>query len=360
MCICRIKRKLYDQFKYNPQFSTMKSGKAKLFTIVFISLLSFVVQSCTGQPASGQNLLKLEKEIQLPGVKGRIDHIDINVKDQIAYVAALGNNSLEIVDLKNGRVLNSIKGLDEPQGVAWIAVHHEIFVANGGTGECDFYNASTYKKVASIKFRDDADGARYDAASDRVYVGYGSGGIAIIDAGSHKQVGNIELPSHPESFQLDPKLNKIWVNLPGSGMIGVLDLKQLKLTGKWSRLMPRANFPMAYDAGQHRLIVGYRLPAKMIVYDAENGKEIFSTPMVGDADDLYWDEDNKQVYVSGGSGEVNIFKQTGGTKYEQVANIETRSGARTSLLVPELELLLIAARAEGDKPAALLVYKINR
>ncbi|WP_295676940.1 hypothetical protein [uncultured Mucilaginibacter sp.] len=327
------------------------------YTFLIAGLLT--VASCKAQTETGKENLTLSKTISLGDIKGRIDHIDINIKDRIAYVAALGNNSLEIVDLKAGRVLHSIKGLDEPQGVAWIATHHEIFVANGGSGECAFYDAVTFKKTASIKLADDADDARYDPGTDRIYVGYAAGGIAIIDASSHKQVGNIDLPSHPESFQIDTKINKIWINLPGSGMIGVADLQQLKLIAKWPRLIPRSNFPMAYDAEQHRLMVGYRLPAKLIIYDAVTSKEIFSAPMVGDADDLYWDQSNKQIYVSGGSGEVNIFKQTAEVKYEQVANIATRGGARTSLLVPELGLFLIAARAGGIEKAALLIYKIN-
>ncbi len=252
-----------------------------------------LVSSCDAQQESGQQLLMLQKEIALPNVKGRIDHIDINLKDQVAYVAALGNNTLEIVDLKSGKVTGSIKGLDEPQGVAYIENHQELLVANGGTGECAFYNALTLKKTGSIKLASDADDVRYNAIEDKIYVGYGSGGIAIIDAASHQQVGDIALPAHPESFQLDMKANKLWVNLPGSGMVGVADLKQLKLAAKWTKLLPRANFPMAYDEVQHRIIVGYRVPAKLIVYDSENGKEIFSSSMVGDVDDLYWDAKSK-------------------------------------------------------------------
>ena len=325
-----------------------------MLTLHFAGLVSFT--GCQAQKY-GNQFLTFEKEIIMPNVKGRIDHIDINIKDQIAYIAALGNNTLEIVDLKNGKVAGNIKGLDEPQGVAYIEKHQELLVANGGTGECNFYNALTLKKTGSIKLANDADDVRYDAEADKIYVGYGSGGIAIIDAASHKQVGNIALPAHPESFQLDAKANKLWVNLPGSGMIGVVDLKQLKLIAKWSKLLPRANFPMAYDEEQHRIVVGYRLPAKLIVYDSETGKEIFSAPMVGDVDDLYWDKATKQVYISGGSGSVNIIKQTGNTTYQQIADIKTRDGARTSLLIPELRLFLIAARANGDQKAALLVYK---
>ncbi|GAC1300624.1 MAG: hypothetical protein NVSMB24_01630 [Mucilaginibacter sp.] len=334
----------------------MPYQKYPLLTLLLAGLVNFI--SCDAQE-TGKQLLTFQKEIALPNVKGRIDHIDINVKDQIAYVAALGNNTLEVVDLKSGKVTGSIAGLDEPQGVAYITKHQEILVANGGTGECGFYNALTLKKTGSIKLADDADDVRYDAETDKIYVGYGSGGIAILDAASHKQVGDIKFPAHPESFQLDTKTNKLWVNLPGSGMIGVCDLKQLKLIAKWSKLFPRANFPMAYDEAQHRIIAGYRVPAKLIVYDSENGKEIFSGPMVGDVDDLYWDAKNKSIYISGGSGALDIFKQTNDNPYKQVAHIKTRDGARTSLLVPELGLFLIAARESGDQKAALLVYKTN-
>ncbi|MDB5117044.1 MAG: hypothetical protein JWQ79_2536 [Mucilaginibacter sp.] len=323
---------------------------------MFVLLICF--NGCQAQE-SGKQLLTIKKEIALPNVKGRIDHIDINLKDQIAYIAALSNNTLEVVDLKSGKVTGSINGLSEPQGVAYISKHQEILIANGGTGECGFYNASTLKKTGSIELADDADDVRYDAGEDKIYVGYGSGGIAIIDAASHKQVGNIALPAHPESFQLDAKANKLWINLPGSGMVGVADLKQLKLTTKWSKLLPRANFPMAYDEAQHRIIVGYRVPAKLIVYDSETGKELFSAPMVGDVDDLYWDATTKSIYISGGGGSVNIFKQIGNMTYKQIADIKTRSGARTSLLVPELGLFLIAAKEDGDQKAALLVYQTN-
>jgi len=335
----------------------MKYPNQKILTLLIAGLVSFT--GCQAQE-SGKQFLKLEKEIALPGVKGRIDHIDINIKDHIAYIAALGNNTLEIVDLESGKITGSISGLSEPQGVAYIPKHEEILIANGGTGECGFYNALTLKNTGSIKLAGDADDVRYDESTDKIYVGYGSGGIAIIDATSHKQVGDIALPAHPESFQLDGRTNKLWVNLPGSGLIGIADLKTLKLIAKWSKLLPRANFPMAYDEAQHRIIVGYRVPAKLIVYDSETGKEIFSASMVGDVDDLYWDKDGKQIFISGGGGSVNIFKQTGDVTYKQIADIKTRSGARTSLLVPELSLLLIAARESGDQKAALLVYKIVR
>lgn len=322
--------------------------------------LLFGLCVCIQSRSNGQNTLKLEKEIPLPGVKGRIDHLDINLNDQVAYIAALGNNTVEVVDLKNGKILHSITGLSEPQGLGYISKHHELFVADGGTGECIFYNVANWQKLASIKYDDDADDVRYDAGSDRIYVGYGSGGIGIIDAATHKKIADIALPVHPESFQLDAKEGKIWINMPGSGMIGVADLKTNKLVAQWKKFLPRANFPMAYDSVQHRVMVGYRIPATLKVFDSRSGKELFSSGMVGDVDDFYWDESTNQILISGGGGSINIFKQTSATAYKQVADIKTRSGARTSLWVPELRLFLIAARAADGKPATLLVYRMDK
>jgi DNA-binding beta-propeller fold protein YncE len=315
------------------------------------------LMSCKNQLVFGHELLKLEKEITLPGIKGRIDHIDIDIQNQIAFVAALGNNTVEVVDLKKGIVLNSITGLSEPQGVAYIPIHHELFVANGGTGECIFYNASNFQKTGSVKYDDDADDVRYDEGTDRIYVGYGGGGIGVIDPATHKAINDIKLPAHPESFQLDTKEGKLWVNLPGSGCIGVVDIKKGKLVDQWKRLLPRSNFPMAYDAVRHRIIVGFRNLATLKVLDSRTGKELFSSGMVGDVDDFYWDERTKQILISGGGGSINIFRQTGDT-YKQVADIKTRSGARTSLLVPELRLFLLAARENNNLPASLMIYRL--
>jgi YVTN family beta-propeller protein len=324
----------------------------------FILMLAVLLSGCGNNHSFGQSVLKLNKEISLPNVKGRIDHLDIDVQDQLIFVAELGNNTVEVADLKTGKVLHTITGLSEPQGLAYIPKHHELFVANGGTGECLFYSTTNWQKTASIKYDDDADDARYDAGADQIYVGYGSGGIGIINAATHQKIADVPLPAHPESFQLDAGANRLWVNLPGSGMIGVIDIKQHKLINKWKRLLPRANFPMAYDAGQHRIIVGYRVPATLKVLDSNTGKEIFSSGMAGDADDLYWNDKTKQILVSGGSGSVDVFKQTGSTTYKEVANIPTRDGARTSLWVPELRLFILAARATGGHEAALLVYKL--
>lgn len=296
----------------------------------------------------------------MPGVKGRIDHMDVNLKDKIVYVAALGNNTLEAIDLQAGKVIHSIKGLDEPQGVGYIPQTNEIFVANGGNGDCYFYNATTFEKTASLHLSSDADDVRYDSISETIYVGYGEGGIAVINARTHQQTGNVKLPAHPEGFQFDKSINRMLVNIPDKNMIAVIDLSQLKVIDQWTRSTPTANFPMALDTLRHYAIIGYRQPAKLVVFDSKTGNELSNNNMVRDIDDLYFDYQTKRLYISGGEGYINIFESQANNRFNKIANIPSSNGARTSLFIPSLKFFVLAERAAFNKPAQLTVYTVTQ
>jgi DNA-binding beta-propeller fold protein YncE len=332
----------------------MKYILCRLF--IFLSFCSF---ACKGQGTFGENYLAVYKSIPLPGVKGRMDHMDVNLKDQVVYIAALGNNTLEVVSLADGKVLHSIAGLDEPQGVCYIPQTKEIFVANGGSGDCYFYNAANYKKIATVHLSSDADDVRYDSVSQKIYVAYGSGGIAIIDAGNHHEAGNIKLPSHPEGFQVDKRNGLLYINLPNTGVIGVADIGKLKLVSEWNKNYRQGNFPMAIDSGGSKLFIGYRHPATLVVMDTKTGKRIAEEKLSNDTDDLFYDAANNRVYASCGGGYLNIFQLQGTGHYQQIANIPTRSGARTSLLIPPLHLFVVCEPAHSMQ-AALVVYRTGK
>ena len=333
----------------------MKYNLCRVF--IFFSFCSFT--ACKGQATFGEKYLQVYKTIPLPGVKGRIDHMDVNLKDQVVYIAALGNNTLEVVSLAEGKVLHSIAGLDEPQGVCYIPQTKEIFVANGGSGDCYFYNAADYKKIATIHLSSDADDVRYDSTSQKIYVAYGSGGIAIIDAGNHHEVGNINLPSHPEGFQVDKRNGLLYINLPNTGVIGVADIGKLKLVSEWNKNYRQGNFPMALDSGGNKLFIGYRHPATLVVMDTKTGKRVAEEKLTNDTDDLFYDAANNRVYASCGGGYLNIFQLQGTGHYQQIANIPTRSGARTSLLIPPLHLFVVCEPAHS-KQAEIVIYRTGK
>ena len=330
----------------------------RMILIFFFFFLICLLPYCNGQKPFGTEHLKLEKEILMPNVKGRIDHIAVNPKEQILYVAALGNNSIEVIDLRAGKVIKSIKGLDEPQGVTYIPETNELVVANGGNGDCIFYNATTFDKVTSIHLSNDADNIRYNGLTGKIYIGYGDGGIVEVDSKSHKVLKDARLNAHPESFQIDQKNDRIFVNLPDANSIAVLKLSDLKLVDTWKIKNERANFPMTLDTANNLVIVGYRRPASLVCYDAKSGKELSRAELVGDVDDVFYYQGAKEILASGGAGYINIFKAENSTNLRQIANIPTRDGARTGLIVPSLEIFSLAERANGGKEAAVAVYKI--
>jgi YVTN family beta-propeller protein len=304
-----------------------------------------------------EDVLTLTAQIPLPGVTGRIDHLAYDSVHKLVFIAALGNNSVEVVNINTKQVIHSIKGLRAPQGIAYIPSLDRLVVANDDNGEVDFYDMMNYKLIASVDLKDDADNIRYNAEKNLVYVGYGNGGIAIIDAKTMKQVSSIKLDAHPESFQLSKRQNRIYINVPDAGEIEIADLSSNQIVAKWKNTDAFSNFPMALDEEHNSIFIGYRNPATLATLDMETGKNIGSIKCSGDADDLFYSAKDSLVFISTGKGFIDVFKS--GNQLEQINHISTRSGARTSLWLNSKKEFLLAVPKHGDETAALWVYDLK-
>lgn len=146
--------------------------------------------------------LVLVRIIPLSEAQGRIDHMAVDTESGRVMVAVYGNDTVEVIDVHRSRTVHVIKkGLNEPQGVAYIPELNRIVVSNSGDGSCKIFDGETYRTIASVKFPADADQLRYDPASKKVYVGYGDGAIGVLDPATGKRVdGDVEVGAHPESF----------------------------------------------------------------------------------------------------------------------------------------------------------------
>ena len=307
--------------------------------------------------AAAQRTLELLHTIPLPQVRGRFDHFAADVQGQRLFVAALGNNTLEILDLHDGKRVHSITGLHKPTGVAYLPESNRIYVANGDEGTCKVYDGNTFQVLTSIGGLDDADNVRYDAAAQRLFVGYGAGALGIIDVTRNAMLGAITFAGHPEAFQLEKRGTRIFVNVPDAKEVTVVDRSTRAVTDHWSLHAYRANFPMALDEGHHRLFTGSRQPAKLIVLNTDNGKVIADVDIVGDTDDLFYDASNRLLYISGGAGFISVVQQVDADHYTPLENIPTASGARTSYFLPELKRFAVAVPEHGGQPAAIRVYR---
>ena len=297
--------------------------------------------------------LVLEAKIPLGSISGRIDHLAIDLKRKWLFVAELGNNSLGVINLVAGKVLRTITGLSEPQGVGYEPITDAVYVANASDGSVRILRGEDLAAVGRIDLSDDADNVRIDADRKRVLVGYGAGALAIIDPTTRTKVGDIRLKAHPESFQIDG--DRVFVNVPDARLIEVADLTKGEVVEAWPTQPNQSNFPMAIDREAHRLFVVFRSPARLVVMSADGGV-VGSLDACGDADDVFVDTKRHRVYVTCGAGVVDIFEYRGAS-YQRVGQIPTVSGARTSLFVPELDRLFVAVRSSGNGPAAIWVFR---
>lgn len=302
--------------------------------------------------------LLLIQTIPLPKVEGRIDHLDIDLKGERLFVAALGNNTVEVVDLHAGRKIHSITGLENPQGVCFIPELKRIFVTDEG-GSCILFDAQSFKLINSLKLPRDADNIRYSPATKNIYVGYGEGGLAIINSETGQPAGDIKLSGHPESFQLEKAGERIFVNVPTLNQVVVIDRIKKTVVTTWPLTGIQKNFPMALDEEHNRLWVGCRNPARILVLDSNSGKTIASLNCAKDPDDIYYDARLKRIYVSCGEGFVNVYEQENLNQYRMVSEIPTAKGARTSLFAPELRRLYVAVPHFAEQKAEIRVYQIQ-
>jgi hypothetical protein len=295
--------------------------------------------------ARGQDApLVLERAIALEHVGGRIDHMAVDLGRRRLIVAELGNGTVEIIDLDAGRVLHRIAGLSSPQGVGYAAAADRIVVASAGDGTVRLFRGDDFAPAGLVPLGDDADNVRIATPSGHAVVGYGDGGLAVIDPATATVVSKVKLPAHPEGFQLARDGGRAYVNLPDAHHVAVVDLGAGASVGTWRIPDGAANFPMALAGDDSAVAVVFRSPPRLVLLAPQSGAVTADLATCGDADDVFFDMRRGRIYVSCGAGSVDVFARDG-TALRPLGRIATSGGARTALFVPELDRLFVAARA---------------
>jgi hypothetical protein len=300
----------------------------------------------------------LEKKIPLGEVRGRIDHLAVDLRRNRLFVAELENDTVAVVDLDAAKVMRIISGLKRPQGLGYHPWTDTLYVANGGDGMVAVFQGDDYRAIARIPLGDDADNVRVDPTGNQVFVGYGAGALAIIDPISRNKIGEIKLKAHPESFQLDQASNRIFVNDPANQAIAVIDRAAGQQAASWAT-GNASNFPMALNDKAGHVVVAFRNPAQLAAFSMRDGAPAANVALCGDADDMFVDAKRERVYVSCGDGYLDVFDARA-NGYRRIGHIATVAGARTALFVPQLDLLFVAARAAPSEPASVWVFRPNR
>ena len=329
--------------------------------IVALALLcAFSIASAENGPA-----LKLVQTILLPEIDGRIDHFAIDVKGRRAFLAALAKNTIEVVDLRVGRVIHTGPGFAKPQGVLFVPQFNKLFVASGADGSVKTLDGTTLAVIHAASVSLGADAIGYDPRSKDMYVGSGGadankeqGDLTVFNVANGAQVAALVTDAHAGGSVVEGHGERVFVLVPEKAEVVVLDRKTRAQEAKWTIPGIQKDVAIALDEKGHRLFLGVRTPASIVVLDSDSGAVVASVPTVATLDGLAFDSATRRIYTSGGEGFVDVTQQIDADHYEHIARIPTGPIARTSVFVPDWRRLYVAVPRDNERGAELRVLEV--
>jgi DNA-binding beta-propeller fold protein YncE len=306
--------------------------------------------------------LTLQRTITLPAGTGKFDHFAIDLQANRLFIAATGNQTVEIVDLNTDKVVETIAGLGKPHGLAWIPDTSLLYASDGTQGDLKIFEGSPLKQAKSIKLSEDADDMVYDAKTKLLYVGHGGGDranpakVAVIDTANQALITDLPAATHPEGLEIDNVKDRIFVNVADAAEVAVIDGATHSFSALWKIARAKDNVPLAFDQEHRLLFVACRTPGRLIVLDGDSGKAVSDLPADNGADDLFYDAELHRVYLIAGSGAVDVYEIDANRIVRPIGITHTSAGAKTGLLVPSHHALYVGAVATGGKEAEIRVY----
>lgn len=329
-------------------------------TLRFSFFAAILAGLAAASPARAADPLELVQTIVLKGKAGKLDHVALDAKRERLFLADTANGTLDVVDVKGGKLLKQLPGQTGIQGIAFAADIDRVFVGLGGGGLCNVFNGEDFKTLKTIKFSGDADNVRYDPAAHLTFVAHDEKALGVIDAKTFSVLPDIKLPGAAEGFQIETKRPRLYLCMPSPSEVLVIDTEKKAIIANYPVKMAGGGHPIALDEANHRLFIGCRTEPMVVVMDSESGKEIAGVPIPKDVDDLYYDAQRKKLYASCGEGFIAVIRQESADKYSPEAKIETVKGAKTSLFSPDLNRFYLAVPRQPNQPGPeIRVYKVN-
>ena len=302
-----------------------------------IVLAAFLLVEFAAAQSQPEDPLRLVQQIEGPTFTGRIGHLALDTKRNRLFIAVIGSNTVEIIDLKTGKAMPPLTSLGSPQDVLYLPDSDLIAVSSSSHGKVFFFDAETLKMSNDVVIKRNAAQMRYDDQAKLVYVAHGTGEVAAIDPTKKEVVRNFNLDHTMAHFELEPGTNRMFANMSARGEILVIDRETGAVLETWSLAEQdiTQNIPMALDAANHHLYVGSRKPARMLIFDTTSGKQLAALGLINDCETIAFDPNSQRAYATCGTGTIDVYSKRSSGDFQLEARIPTASGARTSLFVPE-------------------------
>ncbi len=285
--------------------------------------------------------------------------MSVDAEHQRLFAAAPANKTLEIVDLNSGKPWRSLAG-EKPTSARYAPEFNQLYVTRGQS--VYIYDGNDFDLITRIDIHSILDELQYDARAKQLYVGCmtpGKNGIAVIAIPEGKLLGKIPLQAKPQGIAVEEKGQRIFANVPSLNQVAVMDRESRALLVPWPLEDVQGNTPIALDEAHHRLFVGTRRPARMVVFDTLTGKPVTEVAIDGFADDLFYDPTRQRIYISCGEGFIDVIEQHDADHYQMLARVPTADDAATSAFSARLNRLYLGVPRSGKDPAEIRVFKIG-
>ena len=332
--------------------------KRALFALVFLWA------ACAA--ASDSAPLRLVNSVDLPRYSGDFDHFAADISGNRLFLAAEDHGTLEVFDLKSTKWLRTIRGFEVPHSILYLPASQRLFVTDGGEGMSKVLNSSDLQILQKVPLVPGADSLVFDPQKHQAYVVTGGKDVkmkesvlSVIDTTDFSKKADLKFDSaHVEGMALETQGKRMFVNVTDHNEIDVVDRDSMKIVGRWQLQDVGENSPMILDEPNHRLFIVCRKPAKLVVIDTETGKQVGAWATAGHSDGMAYDSVHKRIYVPGAEGYIAVYQQRDADHYELTAKVPTAPGAKTCLLVPELNRLFVAVSpGEGKYGARVLAFE---
>jgi DNA-binding beta-propeller fold protein YncE len=302
-----------------------------------------------GAAAADPPPLERVQTIALKGPVGGMDHLGVDARRGRLFVANTVNNTLDIVDLKAGKLLMQVPGQGRIRGIDYSPEADRVFVGNCTGGVCNTFDGDDYELIKSVPLGVDADNVRFNPRTRRIYVVHADTELSVIDARDFTLRSSIALPKSLGAFRLESGRPRLYVNAK-AGQVVAIDTDRDEVVGRFPVAPAGVNAALAIDEANHRLFVGCRKNPSLVVMDSDSGKIVASVPIPGDVDDLSFDARRKQIYASCGDGAIAVIRQADADRYESLGTVPTVKGARTSVFNPDDRQLYLAVPRRAERP----------
>jgi DNA-binding beta-propeller fold protein YncE len=319
--------------------------------------------------AGASEPLKLETKFEMPAsVKGRFDHLTVDLKGNRLLVTAETAHEVLVFNLRDGEFIRAIEDIEIPHAIFCRDDLNRIYVTDGGAGEMKMFDGKTYELLGAAKLKVDADSIGYDPATNDLYIDNGGGGahetfsmLSVVNTTSGKKVADIKIDGDTlEAMALAHASSRLYVNNPAKNQIDVIDRKTRAVVATWPVTLGKRNVAMALDESAHRLFVACR-SGVIVVFNTETGKELQSVPIAEGVDDLIFDSDAKRLYAACGNGDgsIAVYHEDDPNHYTSLGQVPTAPHGKNIALSPQLGKLFITIPPQGSTPGEVYVYKVE-